>query len=218
MRIKSYFAPSVQSAIALARREFGDDVTLVTSHVAAPESRQLGEYEVVFAIEEPEPVAPPATEAEPEPPSPAPAFQDLLREAIDTKPVQQASLPQKLEDLRATFIEMGIEPPVVRALLTLIERSVSLSPVNSSAEAENEDASLAPSSILALAAKTREPESDVTVVPESAIAELIIPESIEPEPVEQPAASASSGFHFSPAELAFALSVSGFSAIETAFT
>ena len=44
MRIKSYFAASVQSAIGLARREFGDDVTLVTSHASALEARHLGEY------------------------------------------------------------------------------------------------------------------------------------------------------------------------------
>ena len=52
MRIKSYFAPSVQSAISTARKEFGDEVTLVTSHAAALESRHLGDYEVVFAVEE----------------------------------------------------------------------------------------------------------------------------------------------------------------------
>lgn len=52
MRLKSYFAPTVQAAIALARKEFGDEITLVTSHVAPAHARQLGEYEVVFDVEE----------------------------------------------------------------------------------------------------------------------------------------------------------------------
>jgi hypothetical protein len=122
MRIKSYFAPSVQAAIALARREFGDDVTLVTSHVAASDVRHLGEYEVVFAIEEASDTVVP----EPEPAA-APAFQDLLREAIATKPSMHEGLPEKLEQLRLCFIEIGLEPPLVRALLTMIERSVPFS-------------------------------------------------------------------------------------------
>jgi hypothetical protein len=122
MRIKSYFAPSVQAAIALARREFGDDVTLVTSHVAASDVRHLGEYEVVFAIEE---ASDAAVATEPEPA--APAFQDLLREAIATKPSMHEGLAEKLEQLRLGFIEIGLEPPLVRALLTLIERSVPFS-------------------------------------------------------------------------------------------
>ena len=41
------------SSHCVARKEFGDRVTLVTSHVAAPENRGAGEYEVVFAIDEP---------------------------------------------------------------------------------------------------------------------------------------------------------------------
>src|SRR5579884_3265125 len=59
MRIKSYFASSVQSAIAIARKEYGDDVTLVTSHTAPLESRHLGDYEVVFAVDETPLLVPP---------------------------------------------------------------------------------------------------------------------------------------------------------------
>jgi len=141
MRIKSYFAPSVQAAIALARREFGDDVTLVTSHVAASDVRHLGEYEVVFAIEEPSDAA---VAPEPEPAA-APAFQDLLREAIATKPSMHESLAEKLEQLRLSFIEIGLEPPLVRALLTLIERSVPFSAQPIQPVAINESMSVATS-------------------------------------------------------------------------
>ena len=50
MKIKSYFAKSVEAAILEARQELGSDAMLVTSRRAAPESRHLGEYEVVFGV------------------------------------------------------------------------------------------------------------------------------------------------------------------------
>src|SRR5690349_1425053 len=50
MKIKSYFAKSVETAILEARRELGNDAMLVTSRRSAPESRHLGDYEVVFGV------------------------------------------------------------------------------------------------------------------------------------------------------------------------
>ena len=50
MKIKSYFAKSVETAILEARRELGNDAMLVTSRRSAPESRHLGDYEVVFGL------------------------------------------------------------------------------------------------------------------------------------------------------------------------
>ncbi len=55
MKIKSYFAGSVEQAIQQARQELGMEAMLVTSRRAAPESKHLGAYEVVFgapALEE----------------------------------------------------------------------------------------------------------------------------------------------------------------------
>jgi flagellar biosynthesis protein FlhF len=51
MKLKSYFAASVEDAIALARQELGPEAMLVHSKKAAAESRHLGEYEIVFAAE-----------------------------------------------------------------------------------------------------------------------------------------------------------------------
>jgi len=51
MKIKSYFAPTVEDAMALARQELGPDAMLVNSRKATPEARSLGEYEVVFAAD-----------------------------------------------------------------------------------------------------------------------------------------------------------------------
>ena len=50
MRLKSYFAGTVESAMRLARQEMGDEALLVNSRKAPPEARHLGEYEVVFAV------------------------------------------------------------------------------------------------------------------------------------------------------------------------
>jgi flagellar biosynthesis protein FlhF len=55
VHMKSYFTSSFQAAMAQARRELGPDAVLITNRPAAPEARHLGEYEVVFATEVPEP-------------------------------------------------------------------------------------------------------------------------------------------------------------------
>ena len=51
MRIKSYFAESVQEAIQKAREELGAEAVLVHSKNTEPELRQLGAFEVVFGLE-----------------------------------------------------------------------------------------------------------------------------------------------------------------------
>lgn len=69
MRLKSYFAASVQEAIENARLELGPDAMLLNSRKIAPEQRHLGAYEVVFGItDEPllrKPTTPLQTAAEP---------------------------------------------------------------------------------------------------------------------------------------------------------
>ncbi len=51
MRLKTYFATSVEAAMILALEQLGGDAMLVNSRKTAPENRHLGEYEVVFATE-----------------------------------------------------------------------------------------------------------------------------------------------------------------------
>jgi len=53
MKIKSYFADSVEQAIQEARQELGTDAMLITSRRSSPESRGLGAYEVVFGLNAP---------------------------------------------------------------------------------------------------------------------------------------------------------------------
>src|SRR5258705_4426691 len=49
MRLKSYFAGSVEAAIERARKELGGETLLVHSRRSSVETRHLGTYEVVFA-------------------------------------------------------------------------------------------------------------------------------------------------------------------------
>jgi flagellar biosynthesis protein FlhF len=51
MKLKSYFANTVEEAISMARREMGPDAMLVHSKRSGPEAKHLGAYEVVCATE-----------------------------------------------------------------------------------------------------------------------------------------------------------------------
>jgi flagellar biosynthesis protein FlhF len=66
MRLKSYFADTVESAMALAARELGDEAMLVYSRESAAETRGLGRYEVVFANEGGRDASPPMPSVEAE--------------------------------------------------------------------------------------------------------------------------------------------------------
>ena len=50
MKIKSYFADSVEEAIQEARQELGPEAMLITSRRSSAENRELGAYEVVFGL------------------------------------------------------------------------------------------------------------------------------------------------------------------------
>jgi flagellar biosynthesis protein FlhF len=99
VRIKSYFADSVQAAIEQARRELGSEAMLVTNRAAGSEARHLGAYEVVFATELPDSVSVPAKASEP----PAP----LRQETSDSRPricsSELESILTELRELRRQF-------------------------------------------------------------------------------------------------------------------
>src|ERR1035441_4072923 len=51
MRIKSYYASSVEDGMAMAGAELGQDAMLVNSRRTSPETRHLGDYEVVIVTD-----------------------------------------------------------------------------------------------------------------------------------------------------------------------
>ena len=50
MRVKSYYAASIEAAMSSAAQEMGPDAVLITSRRTSGDSKSLGEYEVVFGI------------------------------------------------------------------------------------------------------------------------------------------------------------------------
>jgi flagellar biosynthesis protein FlhF len=84
MRIKSYFARTVEEAMARARQELGPEAMLMNSRVASSETRHLGEYEVVFAVESSEPELPASAKANDSAP-PAKAVDRFSSEVADLK-------------------------------------------------------------------------------------------------------------------------------------
>ena len=95
MRMKSYFAGSVQTAMEDARRELGDEAILVTSRLAPAEAGKARQYEVVFATEAPEKPAP-RQAAPPTVKFPAHSTVRAYRET----PVTSASLEAVLNEIR----------------------------------------------------------------------------------------------------------------------
>ena len=97
MKIKSYFARTVEDAMAQARQELGPEAMLVNSRKAAPEARDLGEYEVVFAAD---------TGSAPTAERPAPLAQPFG----DRLSMEVAELKRELEGMRRTLTRSAFAP------------------------------------------------------------------------------------------------------------
>jgi flagellar biosynthesis protein FlhF len=104
MTIKSYFANTVEEAMAMARQELGADAMLVNSRKAALDARHLGEYEVVFVTDMP------AVQAG----EPPPAGQAARRAPGDRLSQQMAELKKELEGMRRTINRSALAPPAWR--------------------------------------------------------------------------------------------------------
>lgn len=93
LKIKSYFASSVERAIHEARRELGQDALLIASRRAAPEVKERGAYEVVFGVSGQEPAPAPAISQD----------QDLSGEV--------AKLRDQLEGIKRALQQDAAKPP-----------------------------------------------------------------------------------------------------------
>lgn len=81
MKLKSFFADSIEQAIGLARREMGPDAMLVHSKRSGAEARHLGAYEVVCAADS---AAEPNQPIAPRTP-PVPSVEKLVAEVSDLR-------------------------------------------------------------------------------------------------------------------------------------
>jgi flagellar biosynthesis protein FlhF len=122
MRLKSYFADTIEEAISQARREMGPDAMLVNSKRSGAEARHLGAYEVVCAGE---------TEAHRAETEPA-----RTRAAAGAPPMDRLSqdvteLKQQMERLALTLARSGpgmagiaSDPELSRAFALLTDAEV----------------------------------------------------------------------------------------------
>jgi flagellar biosynthesis protein FlhF len=93
MRIKSYYAPTIEDAMAQARAELGPDAMLVNNRTAPPEAQHLGAYEVVFATD---------TGAE---------LTETASRAGDRLSVDVAELKKELEGMRRALTRSAFAAP-----------------------------------------------------------------------------------------------------------
>jgi flagellar biosynthesis protein FlhF len=98
MKLKSYYSPTVEDAIALARQQLGPDAMLVNSRRALPETRHLGDYEVVFVTDAP---AAPLDDAEPSAQPPR---------APDRLSADVSDLKRELETMRRALTRSAYAP------------------------------------------------------------------------------------------------------------
>jgi flagellar biosynthesis protein FlhF len=101
MRIKSYYSHTVEDAIGDARQEFGPEAMLVNSRLSPPETRHLGEYEVVFATD-----TPPG-----EPDEAAAGLSSSLPDASGARlTADMADLKKELEGMRRALTRSAFAP------------------------------------------------------------------------------------------------------------
>lgn len=118
MKLKSFFADSIEEAIGLARREMGPDAMLVHSKRSGSEARHLGAYEVVCAADPdlvPEPTQPAAPRTQPVPP-----VEKLVAEVSDLRQ-QMERLCRSLTRCGTGMAGVGSDPNLAAAFASLTE-------------------------------------------------------------------------------------------------
>src|SRR5580658_9221439 len=102
-----------------ARHEFGEDVMLVTSRIASPEFRYLGDFEVVFAVDDNE--TGPKAENPPRPGQPATVFETLYRQQLASAVVPvKGAREAAVGVIYSLLADLGLESAVAESLVALI--------------------------------------------------------------------------------------------------
>src|SRR4051794_37290955 len=105
MKIKSYYARTVEDAMAAARQEMGAEAMLVNSRKTPLESRHLGEYEVVFAS-----IGPAGSATEASLALPGESMPVLTAPPSDRLSLEVAELKKELEGMRRAITRTACAP------------------------------------------------------------------------------------------------------------
>ena len=117
MKLKSFFADTVEQAISVARREMGPDAMLLNSKRSSPEALHLGAYEVVCAL-----ASEPVQEKAGSQPAPAhPRFGDRLGQDISELKQQVERLARSLARCGSGMAGIGSDPEMASAFATLTD-------------------------------------------------------------------------------------------------
>jgi len=118
MRLKSFFADTIEEAIQRAHREMGPEAMLVNSKTSTPEARHLGAYEVVCAVDgevRSQATLSPSSRVEPLPPV------DKLSQEVSELKQQMERLAQALARSGAGISGMASDPELSRTFATLTQ-------------------------------------------------------------------------------------------------
>jgi flagellar biosynthesis protein FlhF len=118
MRLKSFFADTIEEAIQRARREMGPEAMFVNSKTTALESRHLGVYEIVCAVD--------AESRSEETPFPIPHLELAAAPPVDKLSQEVSELKQQMERLAlglarsgAGLTGMASDPELAKIFATL---------------------------------------------------------------------------------------------------
>jgi len=125
MKLKSYFANTVEEAISMARREMGPDAMLVNSKRSAAEASHLGAYEVVCATDNT--IRPQEEESG----GGQISQRTLPQPPIDRLSREVSGLKEQMERLARTLARSGVgmagiasDPELFRAFTTLTDAEI----------------------------------------------------------------------------------------------
>jgi len=122
MKLKSYFADTVEEAISLARREMGVDAMLVNSKRSGAEAKHLGAYEVVCATDtEILPMIAPSNTASNQARSAVAPPMDRLSEDVSELRQQMERLAQSLARSGAGMAGIASDPDLSKIFATLTD-------------------------------------------------------------------------------------------------
>jgi flagellar biosynthesis protein FlhF len=121
VKLKSYYADTVEAAMALAGKELGQDAMIVASRPAPAEACRPGEYEVMFAV-------PPATPMPERKTDAAPPWQKLTEELADLRkkldalsPLRTYSRPpmlhSEMDEAMTKLLDAGLSLQVAQDLI-----------------------------------------------------------------------------------------------------